>query len=462
MVGLPTWHFMEVVEKGMGLYPLILGLLKAQKKGRGRFMFLFGLQSQPLIMPENGGIANLALQGGSGEGYGSLPTDFGVVEDTKEGWGKVYDVGDLNLESIEDEGVATMDGVFKGAFRALGDKTWFGGGCFGGCHRGLWWLIMDEEDNKPEKYLHLLHDEKMIQDGDRMMLRRSDGILAFHDHFEVFEFVLERVEMPLSENDILDFDGAVQLDTFQLKKSTNIVGSRKIDMIWSLSLLGVIFIALTLLGFALSFLLRASATKFTLPGWSKRSFHQALDLIFMLNEMTVECIWDILRHRDCLDWFSEVSWVVPTFVVTEGESHHIVPIGELSGVSIALVVWSGSKCSTSTMTSPTPSFDSIVTSPSQSLTPLGNSDFLLEKTDAFLALDPIPLRIDNEIFDADEDIILLQKLLNIDSTKDLPPQDLNNDSERDIIFLEKLLEDEPSEAKKSEVNPLIREPSNTF
>nr|GEW98211.1 hypothetical protein [Tanacetum cinerariifolium] len=31
-------------------------------------------------MPENSGIANLALQGGSGEGYGSLPTDFGVVE----------------------------------------------------------------------------------------------------------------------------------------------------------------------------------------------------------------------------------------------------------------------------------------------------------------------------------------------------------------------------------------------
>nr|GEX84808.1 retrovirus-related Pol polyprotein from transposon TNT 1-94 [Tanacetum cinerariifolium] len=39
-------------------------------------------------MPENGGIANLALQGGSGEGYGSLPTDFGVVEGTKKG-GKV-------------------------------------------------------------------------------------------------------------------------------------------------------------------------------------------------------------------------------------------------------------------------------------------------------------------------------------------------------------------------------------
>nr|GEY91071.1 hypothetical protein [Tanacetum cinerariifolium] len=49
----------------------------------------YGLQSQPLIMPENGGIANLALQGGSGEGYGSLPTDFRVVEGTKRGE-KVY------------------------------------------------------------------------------------------------------------------------------------------------------------------------------------------------------------------------------------------------------------------------------------------------------------------------------------------------------------------------------------
>ncbi|GJX82377.1 RNA-directed DNA polymerase, eukaryota [Tanacetum coccineum] len=32
----------------------------------------------------------------------------------------------------------------------------------------------------------------------------------------------------------------------------------------------------------------------------------------------------------------------------------------------------------------------------------------------------------------------------------------------DILFLEKILEDEPSEAKKSEINPLIREPSDTL
>ncbi|GKB32114.1 hypothetical protein Tco_0871515 [Tanacetum coccineum] len=51
--------------------------------------------------------------------------------------------------------------------------------------------------NKLEKYLHLhhlLHDEKMIQDGNRMMMRWSDGLLAFHDHFEVFEFVSRRVD----------------------------------------------------------------------------------------------------------------------------------------------------------------------------------------------------------------------------------------------------------------------------
>ncbi|GKE86673.1 hypothetical protein Tco_1560415, partial [Tanacetum coccineum] len=32
----------------------------------------------------------------------------------------VEEVGDLSLESMEDEKVATMDGVFEGAFGALG------------------------------------------------------------------------------------------------------------------------------------------------------------------------------------------------------------------------------------------------------------------------------------------------------------------------------------------------------
>ncbi|GJW93201.1 hypothetical protein Tco_0172873 [Tanacetum coccineum] len=50
--------------------------------------------------------------------------------------GDVEEVGDLSLESMKDEEVATVDGVFEGEFGALGDKTWFGSGSFGGCHGG--------------------------------------------------------------------------------------------------------------------------------------------------------------------------------------------------------------------------------------------------------------------------------------------------------------------------------------
>nr|GEW18233.1 hypothetical protein [Tanacetum cinerariifolium] len=35
----------------------------------------------------------------------------------------VEEVGDLSLESMEDEEVAMVDGVFEGAFEALRDKT---------------------------------------------------------------------------------------------------------------------------------------------------------------------------------------------------------------------------------------------------------------------------------------------------------------------------------------------------
>nr|GEZ58438.1 hypothetical protein [Tanacetum cinerariifolium] len=42
------------------------------------------------------------------------------------------------------------------------------------------------------------------------------------------------------------------------------------------------------------------------------------------------------------------------------------------------------------------------------------------------------------------------------------PLELNNDPEGDIIFLEKLLEDEPLEAKNSEIDSLIKESTDTF
>ncbi|GKD48661.1 reverse transcriptase domain-containing protein [Tanacetum coccineum] len=72
--------------------------------------------------------------------------------------------------------------------------------------------------------------------------------------------------------------------------------------------------------------------------------------------------------------------------------------------------------------------DPVVASLSSSLTPFGDSDFLLEETDAFLALDDsIPPEIDNGIYDSKGDILFLKKLLNDDPTKDLPPKELKND-----------------------------------
>ncbi|GJS33673.1 hypothetical protein Tco_0532055 [Tanacetum coccineum] len=41
--------------------------------------------------------------------------------------GDVEKVGDLSLEAMEDDEVALVDGVFEGAFGALGDESW----CFG-------------------------------------------------------------------------------------------------------------------------------------------------------------------------------------------------------------------------------------------------------------------------------------------------------------------------------------------
>ncbi|GKD26106.1 reverse transcriptase domain-containing protein [Tanacetum coccineum] len=74
---------------------------------------------------------------------------------------------------------------------------------------------------------------------------------------------------------------------------------------------------------------------------------------------------------------------------------------------------------------PTPSSVPVVASLSSSLTPFRDSDFILEEIDALLALDDsIPPEIDDGIFDPEGDILLFEKLLNNDSTKDLPSKEL--------------------------------------
>ncbi|GJV63141.1 hypothetical protein Tco_1473969 [Tanacetum coccineum] len=117
--------------------------------------------------------------------------------------------------------------------------------------------------------------------------------------------------------------------------------------------------------------------------------------------------------------------------------------------------------------SPTPSSDHVVASLSHSLTPTRDSDSILEETDTLLPHhDSTSPEVDDDIFDPKGDIRLLERLLHLDSTKDIPPpHKLSNeifDLEEDILILENLLKNEPSEAKNSEISPLIREPPNTF
>nr|GFA54266.1 reverse transcriptase domain-containing protein [Tanacetum cinerariifolium] len=59
---------------------------------------------------------------------------------------------------------------------------------------------------------------------------------------------------------------------------------------------------------------------------------------------------------------------------------------------------------------PTPYYDLIVSTSSSTLTPFGESDFLLEEVDAFLALedDATSLEVDQSYSDPEGDILLLE------------------------------------------------------
>nr|GFA22190.1 reverse transcriptase domain-containing protein [Tanacetum cinerariifolium] len=75
---------------------------------------------------------------------------------------------------------------------------------------------------------------------------------------------------------------------------------------------------------------------------------------------------------------------------------------------------------------PTLYYDPIVSTTSLTLTPFGNSDFLLEEVDAFLALedDLTSLEVDQSYLDSEGDILLFEAFLNDDPS--LPPPNQGN------------------------------------
>ncbi|GJX74635.1 reverse transcriptase domain-containing protein [Tanacetum coccineum] len=79
----------------------------------------------------------------------------------------------------------------------------------------------------------------------------------------------------------------------------------------------------------------------------------------------------------------------------------------------------------STSGNPTPSLDPILSTSPPSLAPFEEGDFVLEEIEACLTNDSIPPGIDDDDFDPEGDLLLLEKLLNDDSSSPLPPKEFH-------------------------------------
>nr|GEU88127.1 reverse transcriptase domain-containing protein [Tanacetum cinerariifolium] len=109
---------------------------------------------------------------------------------------------------------------------------------------------------------------------------------------------------------------------------------------------------------------------------------------------------------------------------------------------------------------PTPYYDSIVSTTSPTLTPFGNSDFLLEEVDAFLSLedDLTSSEVDQSYVNTEEDILLLEAFLNDDPS--LPPPNQRNylpQVRKELKICEAKIDkssiDEPAEVKVKDLPP---------
>nr|GEZ35427.1 reverse transcriptase domain-containing protein [Tanacetum cinerariifolium] len=117
--------------------------------------------------------------------------------------------------------------------------------------------------------------------------------------------------------------------------------------------------------------------------------------------------------------------VQPPVVLTESSISTYEPVNSLiiEPVSSPEVL---SFSDVSASGNPTPYYDPIVSITSLTLTPFGNSDFLLEEVDAFLALedDPTSPKVDQSYPNSEGDILLLEAFLNDDPS--LPPLNQGN------------------------------------
>nr|GEX47169.1 hypothetical protein [Tanacetum cinerariifolium] len=108
----------------------------------------------------------------------------------------------------------------------------------------------------------------------------------------------------------------------------------------------------------------------------------------------------------------------------------------------------------------TPYYDPVISTSSPTLTPFGDSEFLLEEVDDFLALedDPTLPEVDHSYYDTEGDILLLKAFFNDDPSLPLPTQGMYLAQIQKEIKIckaknDKSLMDEPSEVKLKDLPP---------
>ncbi|GJV82006.1 reverse transcriptase domain-containing protein [Tanacetum coccineum] len=140
------------------------------------------------------------------------------------------------------------------------------------------------------------------------------------------------------------------------------------------------------------------------------------------------------------------------FVVVDFDADPRVPL--ILGRSFlkterALIDYSQEVLGFSVSGNPTPSTEPIISTSSPTLTPFRDSDFLLEETDAFLAIEdePISPEIDDSYYDSEGDILLLEEFINDDpSSPPLPLQELKVGTDKLPVIIAKDLKDEEKAA----------------
>nr|GEW76201.1 reverse transcriptase domain-containing protein [Tanacetum cinerariifolium] len=102
-------------------------------------------------------------------------------------------------------------------------------------------------------------------------------------------------------------------------------------------------------------------------------------------------------------------------------NYDAMSVNQIDLIDVACEEYSQEVLGFSVSRNPTPSTKPVVSNSSPTLTPFGDNDFLLEETNAFLAIDdePISPKIDDRYYDSEGDILLLEEFLNDDPSS--PP-----------------------------------------